>query len=64
MGSGDLNMKNFLAAGYHIGVDSIGQSKKNGNWSLRSDPPIPQMPVGPWNNSPYQKDEYRRTFEL
>jgi hypothetical protein len=53
MGSGDLNMKNFLAAGYHIGVDSIGQSKKNGNWSLRSDPPIPQMPVGPWNNSPY-----------
>ena len=63
-GQGDLNTKNFLQAGYHIGIDSIGQSKKNGNLQLRSDPPIPVQPVGPFLNSSYVKDEYRRNFEI
>jgi len=40
-----------LQAGYHIGLDTIGQTLKNANQQLRSDPVIPKTNVGPWNQS-------------
>jgi hypothetical protein len=41
----------LLEAGYHIGLDTIGQTLRNANLQLRSDPIIPKRDVSPWNNS-------------
>ena len=50
-GQGNLDKVNLLKAGYHIGIDTVGQSLRNANLQLRSEPANPQMNVGPWNNS-------------
>lgn len=42
---------NFLSAGAHIGVNSVGQSKRNSSYDLRSTPPNPKVQVSPWLNS-------------
>lgn len=61
---GNLSDQNFLEAGFHLGVDSIANTLKNANYQLRSEPPNPQVKVGPWNNSSYEPDPYRRSFEI
>lgn len=63
-GVGSLEDKNFLTAGYHIGINTVGQSLKNANLQLRSDPPNPQVAVGPWNQSTVEPDLNRRPFEI
>lgn len=63
-GQGDVADRNYLSAGYHIGVDTIGQSLRNPNYSLRSDPPNPKMTVGPWNQSTIEYDQGRKHFEI
>lgn len=63
-GQGDVADRNFLSAGYHIGVDTIGQSLRNPNYQLRSDPPNPKMSVGPWNQSTIEYDQGRKHFEI
>jgi len=40
MGTGSLKGKNFLSAGALIGVNTVGQSLRNANYQLRSEPPI------------------------
>jgi hypothetical protein len=45
MGIGSLKGKNFLSAGALIGVNTVGQSLRNANLQLRSEPPNPQVPV-------------------
>lgn len=55
-GSGSLQYKNFLEAGYHIGIDTIGSSKRNANRQLRPDPPNPKTNVGPWMNAVIEQD--------
>lgn len=65
--SQDLQKKNFLfVPGRHIGVNTVGQSNKNANIQLRSDPPIPRVVVSPWNNSSIlDKDEqFRKKLEI
>ena len=57
-------MPDVLQAGYHIGLDTIGQSMKNANLQLRSDPVIPKKDVGPWNNSTYEPDLLRQPLEV
>ena len=47
-GSGMLGDQNFLTAGYHVGINTIGQSLRNANLQLRSEPPNPQVAVSPW----------------
>lgn len=47
----DVAIPDLLDAGYHIGLDSVGQSLRNANLQLRSDPPVNKMDVGPWNQS-------------
>lgn len=42
---------NLLPAGAHLGIDTVGQTLRNANLQLRSDPTIPKSSVGPWNNS-------------
>lgn len=61
---GHLEHKNYLESGYHYGINTVGQSLRNANRQLRSDPPIPQVPVGPWHNSTISPDTNRRPFEI
>lgn len=62
-GSGSLEGRNFLQAGYHLGINTVGQSLKNANYQLRSDPPNPKMVVSPWMQSTIDPD-VRRCFEI
>jgi hypothetical protein len=54
----------LLQAGSLIGLDTIGQTLKNANLQLRSDPVIVKQNVGPWNNSTYEPDLGRVPLEL
>lgn len=63
-GQGDVKDQNFLTAGFHVGIDTVGQTRKNPNLQLRSELPNPKMAVSPWLNSSYEPDQYRRGFEL
>lgn len=46
MNQGSVVMPDMLQAGYHIGLDTIGQTLRNANLQLRSDPIIPKD--NPW----------------
>ena len=63
-GKGELANVNLLKAGYHIGIDTIGQSLRNANLQIRSEPPNPQMNVGPWNQSTIEPDFMRPPLEI
>ena len=63
-GSDGLSSAQFLQAGYHIGIDTVGQSLRNANLQLRSEPPNPQLNIGPWNNSTIGPDFNRRPLEI
>ena len=54
----------LLQAGYHIGLDTVGQTMKNPNLQLRSDPIINKADVGPWNNSTVEPDLLRQSLEV
>lgn len=60
----DVMMPDLLQAGYHIGLDTIGQSLRNANLQLRSDPVISKADVGPWNQSTIEADLGRVPLEL
>ena len=62
-GSGDLQGKNFLSAGALVGINTVGQSLRNPNYQLRSEPPNPQVQVGPWQQSTITPDLQRRPLE-
>jgi hypothetical protein len=64
MKGGDVMMPDLLQAGYHIGLDTIGQSLRNANLQLRSDPVIAKADVGPWNQSTIEADLARVPLEL
>ena len=57
-------LPDLLQAGNLIGLDTIGQTLKNANLQLRSDPVIEKQNVGPWNNSTYEADLARVPLEL
>lgn len=61
---GNVNTPDLLQAGYHIGLDTIGQTMKNPNLQLRSDPIIPKKDIGPWNQSTYEPDLMRVPLEV
>jgi hypothetical protein len=63
-GKGELANINLLKAGYHIGIDTIGQTLRNANLQIRSEPPNPQLSVGPWNQSTIEPDFMRVPLEL
>ena len=64
-GQGDIGNQNYLNAGYHIGINTQGQTMKNANLQLRSEPPNPQTPVSPWNMSTIEFDTRGgRSFEI
>ena len=63
-GQGSLSDKNFLNAGYHVGVNTVGQSLRNANRQLRSDPPNPQVKVSPWMQTTIEPDINRKPMEI
>lgn len=63
-GEGNVADKNFLTAGHHIGVDTVGQSLRNANYGLRSEPPNPREVVSPWMNTTIDADTNRRPLEI
>ena len=64
MGSGSLKGKNFLSAGALIGINTVGQSMRNANYQLRSEPPNPQVAVSVFNQSTIEPDTNRRSLEI
>jgi hypothetical protein len=63
MGTGSLKGKNFLSAGALIGINTVGQSMRNANYQLRSEPPNPQVAVSVFNQSTIEPDTNRRSLE-
>jgi len=64
MKQGDVLTPDLLQAGYHIGLDTIGQTLRNANLQYRSDPIIPKVNIGPWNQSTIEPDLGRTPLEL
>lgn len=54
----------LLQAGHHIGLDTVGQSLRNANQQLRSDPVIQKQDIGPWNQSTIEGDNMRKPLEV
>ena len=64
MGTGSLKGKNFLSAGALIGVNTVGQSMRNANLQVRSEPPNPQVAVSIYNQSTISPDISHRPLEI
>jgi len=62
--NGEVASPDLLKAGYHIGLDTIGQSLRNASWDLRPDPVIPKADVGPWNQSTIESSQPRDANEI
>jgi hypothetical protein len=64
MNSANIATPDLLQAGYHIGLDTIGQTLRNANQQFRSDPVIPKVNVGPWWQSTIEPDLGRVPLEI
>lgn len=64
VGQGDIQDQNFVVAGHHIGVNTVGQSLRNANRQLRSEPANPQVKVSPWNQATIDPDVNRKGLEI
>jgi len=62
-GEGILKGVNFLDAGFHVGVNTVGQSLRNANRQVRAEPPNPQVSVSPWMNTTIGPDLIRKPLE-
>ena len=63
-GQGSLGDQNFLNAGFHVGMNTVGQTLRNPNYQLRSEPPNPQLKVSPWLQSTIEPDTNRKPLEI
>jgi hypothetical protein len=63
-GEGSLKNRNFLQASNLIGINTVGQTLRNANLQLRSEPPNPQVAVSPWMQSTIDPDTNRRPLEI
>ena len=62
-GQGALADQNFLTAGHHLGMNTVGNSLRNASWDLRSEIPNPQSQVSPWNQTTIGPDLMRRPLD-
>lgn len=60
--AGDGLDVSLVKAGHHIGT--VGQTLRNANLQLRSEPANPQAAVGPWNQTTIAPDNQRRDLEI
>jgi Ca2+/Na+ antiporter len=63
-GQGDVKDKNYISAGYHVGINTVGTTLRNPNLQLRSEIPNPQVLVSPWNQTTIDMDLNRRPMEI
>lgn len=63
-GQGSLGDQNFLNAGFHVGINTVGQTLRNANLQLRSEPPNPQVKVSPWLQTTIEPDTNRKPLEI
>ena len=61
---GDMKGQRFLAPSYHYGMNTVGQTLRNANLDLRSDPPNPRAAISPFLNSTIEPDNMRRALEI
>ena len=54
----------LLSAGHHAGINTVGNSLRNANLQLRSEPPNPQTMVSPWMNTTIEPELMRTPLEL
>ena len=64
VGQGALEDQSFLHAGFHVGINTVGQSLRNANMQIRSEPANPVVKVGPWMQSTIEPDLARRALEI
>ena len=64
VGEGILQGVNMLDSSYHVGVNTVGQSLRNANRQIRSEPPNPQVKVSPWLQSTIEADTNRKPLEI
>jgi hypothetical protein len=54
----------LLEAGHHTGINTVGQSLRNANLQIRSDPSIPVKDTGPWNQTTIEATNLQVPFNL
>jgi len=62
--TGEIDNINKYKSGFLRGIDSVGSSMRNANQQIRSEPPNPIVPTGPWNMSTIQPDFVRIPLEI
>lgn len=62
-GQGALTDQNFLTAGHHLGMNTVGSTLRNASHDLRSEVPNPQVQVSPWQQTTIGPDMMRRPLE-
>ncbi len=62
-GQGDVRDINLLNSGFHIGVNTQGNSLRNASHDIRSEPLNPQYKVSIWNNATIEGDLNRKPLE-
>jgi hypothetical protein len=60
----DLREMNFMDTQDRIGIDTVSNTLKNANYSIRPDPQIVKTAVSPWMNSEIDADPLRNTRAL
>ncbi len=63
-GNADFKNVNLLKAGHLIGIDTVGNTLRNANLQVRSEPPNPTTNVSPWLNTTISPDLMRRPLEI
>lgn len=61
---GKLGDQNFLNSAFHVGINTVGQTLRNANLQIRSEPSNPQVKVSPWLQSTIQPDTNRKPMEI
>lgn len=61
---GGIDGPNFLNPEHLVGINTVGQSLRNANRQLRSEPPNPQVKVSPWLQTTIEPDTNRKPMEI
>lgn len=62
-GQGDVKNQNLLTAGYHIGINTQGNSLRNPSYDIRPTIPNPRVAVSPWMQSTIEPDLNIRSLD-
>jgi hypothetical protein len=63
-GGGSLKGVSLLNPNQIIGINTVGNTLKNANLQIRSEPVNPRINTGPWNQSTIEADSMRPCLEI